>query len=107
VNDTPLSSPVEGEDKRNGACTGAQPLCVGFCSPFAKGGYRGIGPGVAWKGAHVAIRLDSCFRRNDRGECPPEVDRESEVSPDSLLFPIRLRRTPQEEWGIKGVETRP
>ena len=29
----------------HGACRGAKPLCVLIISPFAKGGYRGIGLG--------------------------------------------------------------
>jgi hypothetical protein len=34
-----------------GACRGAKALCVTHCSPFAKGGYRGIGSGLRWSGA--------------------------------------------------------
>ena len=38
-----------------GACRGAKPLCVTLYSPFLKGGYRGIGPGVEEAGTAPLI----------------------------------------------------
>jgi hypothetical protein len=49
--------------------------------------------------------MDSRLRGNDRRECPPEADRESEGVPQIFfLMSPKIEDPPQEEWGIKGVE---
>ena len=81
---------------RHGACRGAEPLCVLFSSPFAKGGHRGIGLGVAWSWATAGFLLPQEWR--SLSPMAQVAGAAADRGPDAaalLLIPNRNLNTPR------------